>query len=190
MRKIKYKVCILLTIFIAIGCNDSQSENKLKDTIKKDSVINTADEQSEECIFDETAQTSVFLDTVPNFKKLHWIDSTKTAIIPLENNDTLQVKRGGCIHFYFYFTLICHSDNHSFEDQNYWMNKIQFYTKQINDFDNELIDSLWTNKLFEEDINDKQILLNFTQDFYCNQSLRIVKNNDGSVTVELGYYQC
>lgn len=190
MEKIKKFIFLVLSILLVASCSESATSTSKAEQIEKDSLVKTSATEDEECIFDKLTQTSEFIDTVAIFKNHQWNNETKRAIIALENKDTLEIHRGGCAHFSFYFTLTCYSDDQDFQDEDYWLRKIQTYTRKINDFDNQLVDSLWTNKLLEKDNNNNQILITFNQDLYCNQSLRIVKNEDGSVTVELGYYQC
>lgn len=145
--------------------------------------------QDDECIFDQATQTSEFLDTVSQFQDYTWVDSIVTAFIALPNADSLEIKRGGCVHFGYYFTLIT-EDTNALNQIDHWFEIIQGYTIKLRgDFDFDYLEEQYVfgNSTLEQ--RPGQTVLFFQQDMYCGMELW-VEEKRGKKVITIGYYLC
>ena len=198
---------ILVSIFfiVFLGCSseenvdvkmDDSVENseKIKDTIVEKQEEEQAQEEKinypEDCVFDMNTQTSEFLEGIKEFENFLWIDSLKTATIPLENGDTIEITRGGCDHYSFYVTLISYSDLTKIEDVDYWINRMEKLTRLISEFENDNIYSLYQEEKYNLIENDNQLYYSFNQDAYCDMSLTLEQYSKKKITITIGYYMC
>ena len=148
------------------------------------------EQNTDDCIFDQTTQTDAFLDAIPELKDYVWIDSLKQAVILLENGETLNVTRGGCIHFNTYIELVTDLDKTPITDTEYWIERIHKYTTLLdNIFDNELVDSLIASKSYDINETASQLYFIFDQEVACHMSL-IIEHKHGQISVQIGYYVC
>lgn len=148
------------------------------------------EQNTDDCIFDQTTQTDSFLEDIPELEDYVWIDSLKQAVILLENGETLKVTKGGCIHFNTYIELVTDLDKTPITDTEYWIDRVHKYTVLLdNVFDNELADSLITSESYDVNETPSQLYFSFHQDIFCHMSL-IIENKHGQTSVQIGYYVC
>lgn len=149
-----------------------------------------AGQNTDDCVFDLTTQTDSFLKDIPELEDYVWIDSLKQAVILLENQETLNVTRGGRIHFSTYIELVTDLDKTPITDINYWIKRIHKYTALLdNIFDNELVDSLIASESYDLEEHPSQLYFSFHQEVACHMSL-IIENKHGQTSVQIGYYVC
>lgn len=149
-----------------------------------------AEQNTDDCVFELTTQTDSFLKDIPELEDYVWIDSLKQAVILLENQETLNVTRGGCIHFRTYIELVTGLDKTPITDIDYWIKRIHKYTALLdNIFYDELADSLIASKSYDLNETDSQLYFNFHQEIFCHMSL-IIENKHGQTSVQIGYYAC
>lgn len=154
------------------------------------STAQETDQNTDDCIFDLSTQTDAFLKDIPALVDYVWIDSLKQAVILLENGETLNVTKGGCIHFNTYFELVTDLDKTPITDTDYWIERIHKYTTLLdNIFDNELVDSLIASESYDLEENPSQLYFSFHQEVACHMSL-IIENKHGQTSVQIGYYVC
>ena len=55
--------------------------------------------QNQDCIFDQSIQTDVFLKGIKELEGYTWYDDSKSAEIVLNDHWSLTITRGGCDHF-------------------------------------------------------------------------------------------
>lgn len=173
MKKLTSLLLLLLTFICHINSSAQETE-----------------QNTDDCIFDQTTQTDAFLKGLPELEDYIWIDSLKQAVILLDNGETLNVARGGCIHFNTYIELVTDLDKTPITDTDYWIERIHKYTTLLdNIFDNELVDSLIASKSYDLEEHPSQLYFSFHQDIACHMSL-IIENKSGQTSVQIGYYVC
>lgn len=148
------------------------------------------EQNTDDCIFDQTTQTNSFLEDIPELEDYVWIDSLKQAVILLKNGETLNVTKGGCIHLNTYIQLVTDLDKTPISDTEYWIGRIRKYTGLLdNIFDNELVDSLIASESYDLEEHPSQLYFSFHQEVACHMSL-IIENKHGQTSVQIGYYVC
>lgn len=164
----------------------SENEKKAVSDILTDSKVSLT---HSDCIFDLNTQTDDFLQKTPELSNYSWNDSTKTATILLQNNDTLFATRGGCIHFNMRGELIRAYRKPLKENINHWFTEAKWISKSImpeSDFDKleEMIRA--KDYKFSKNI-EEGIYLNFTGHIYSEWYLHIYQKEKNTV-IETGYY--
>lgn len=138
-------------------------------------------------IFDLEKQTDDFLKRTPFEGRYVWNAESKTAIIPVETNETLIITRGGGQQFNYYFDLITEEDETPITDHYYWIRKIFRMTEQVPDFDHE---TLWKAVLDLSNPNSmsaQQHSWYFDLAPFCSSELFIEKM-ENATSVRLGYH--
>ncbi|MBL4651730.1 MAG: hypothetical protein JKY53_02540 [Flavobacteriales bacterium] len=115
----------ILFIYVSFSFTiDSEvQEVKTQEFVVIDSVL------IDDCIFDTKTQNEEFLKGIEELSGWNWIDGLHTAFIPLENGDTIEINKGGCIHYNYYVRLHSYSDSTSVRQTNYWKNEILKITR-------------------------------------------------------------
>ncbi len=145
--------------------------------------------QESDCIFDQLTQTNEFLKGTEFWNIHEWDNETKTALVHISEYETLEIKKGGCVHFSYYVTLSLFDDSTRLDNHEYWIDAIQTWTHKLPDFDNEHLDSLIKKRTNPEQNSDKQLVWFFDQDMYCSSELWIEREGT-KTTIRIGYYQC
>jgi hypothetical protein len=183
---IKNKIAIFF-IILFISCSNYKEQNTENEVKTENKLLIV---QEDNCIFDLKNQTSEFLANNKNFENFIWIDSIKTAIIELNEKDTLSITKGGCIHYNFYIKLNSYSDTTDIKKTNYWIEKIKSLTTKIPNFENELVYSLFKNNQYDLEESERQLYYSFHQENYCHMSLIIEQKEHKNIIIEIGYYLC
>ncbi len=194
----KIKSIIILLTAILISCsNSSTSETKTTKSIGKVTQSESEKEESDiveekddDCVFDLNTQNSDFLNGIKPFENIIWIDSIQTGFISQENGDTIEINRGGCVHYNNYVTIHSYSDTTTIENIDYWKSKILEIGSLLPNFESEMVDSLLTNKLYELESTTNQQYFTLHQDLYCSMTFVIEKRKNGEIIIDLGYYLC
>jgi len=170
--------------------NDNNSnefeEHKTIEVKSNDSVnINHLDN---DCIFDIKTQTSDFIDSIPEFSNYTWNDEQKTATIALNNGDTLYASRGGCNHFGISGKLKVNKkiDLDSVEiiiEEAKWIAKRIFSHGDYTE-----LNTLIENENYQIDRAKDWLHLNFNHEFYMDYSISVHRQENGTLTIEIGYY--
>ena len=154
-------------------------------------VDDDTEEVEDDCIFDVATQTPEFLDGIDQLKNYTWDDNSKTATIPLDNGDTVEITRGGCAHYSFYISLRSPSDTTALSNTAHWISKLKNITMLFEaDFENETIYSLLSDGQYDLDSTANQHYYVLLQDQYCDMTFRIQRIPGGGALVEVGYYIC
>lgn len=145
-------------------------------------IIPTHSFCQDDCIFDQKTQNDDFLKGNLAFKNYSWDTETKTATIPLEDGDTLEIYRGGCMHFSVIATFVTHR---SIVDYNDWeeVYKIVYWIAQsLEEFDYELLKKAINEKDFFIDDWNYSVELTF-KELLSGYSLERELSNKGTIII-------
>jgi hypothetical protein len=182
-------ISIFLIVCLA-ACTNNNTERGDKSAADSIAASDSAASEAEDCVFDLKAQNDSFLMGVEPFKNYVWVDSLKTAIVGMANGDTIEITRGGCVHYSYYISLNSGSDTTSFSNTQHWINKIRSLAKHLPGFENDMIDALISAKRYSVEQNEDLYVYSFEQEKYCYMELSIQPLDGKRILVELGYYLC
>jgi hypothetical protein len=189
MRRPLTIICILAIISCEQPANTGTVDENTMDNTTNIEKVSTVDQ---DCVFDLTTQTAEFIQEIPDYSNYIWDDQTKTATVLLDNGDTIKLTRGGCVHFNYYIQLITKTtDSLTINNPDFGLDLAKELAQKVFPKpDYQLIDSLVTNKLYEDHLTDFQYYFNLTQDMYCDMTIIMQETESGQFRLEIGYYLC
>ena len=148
--------------------------------------------EEEDCVFDLATQTDEFIKDIPEFSNYTWIDSTKSAIITLDNGETLIAERGGCNHFGISGKWEKKNDTHKGEEIEYWLEQAKWISKRLlPKTDYEMLEKMIDDKKYESNFHNGILYLQFEGHDYSEWYLRVewdLEKDDENPIIETGYY--
>ncbi|MBA9077933.1 hypothetical protein [Rufibacter quisquiliarum] len=149
------------------------------DSSQKVADTSTDENESGECVFDQTTQTDEFLQNIKELNGYKWDYEKRTATFVLETGDTLLISRGGCNHFAVSAEFRLRNDK---TDYTKWSNvykKVLWIAKALDkEFDfQELKNDIEANKVTIEKYDHADI---------ASFSSEILVDRDYSIVRELG----
>lgn len=180
-----YILIVLIGMF-GMACSTNNNENTDSTIISEEDSFEQ--EISEECTFDVKTQTSEFLQGIEEFENHVWVDSIKTAIILLENGDSLHIKRGGCSHFEVSVTLLT-NEQVNVNDTIYWLDKaIWFADRVYSDYDKELLKSIIANREYQINNQEAGLQIIFEGGHGFSEFYESITPFSDKIKMELVYY--
>ncbi len=142
------------------------------------------EEESEECVFDQTTQTDKFLRNIKELNGYKWDHEKRTATFVLETGDTLLIYRGGCNHFTVSAEFRLRNDK---TDYTQWRNvykKVLWVAKILDkEFDyQELKQDIELNKVKVEKYDHADIA-SFSNEILIDRNYSIVRELGPEVKV-------
>lgn len=163
---------------------------KEEESTSKRLTPTAAEVAAEECIFDQGTQTDAFLKGIEEFEAYTWNQEDKTAYIPLENGDQLEVVRGGCNHFTVLVRLLSSSDKTPIEKTDYWLGRIFELAEPLNDEVNiRFYKQLLDGHNYQLEASKHVIHYQFRQEQYCDMFITFRREGEETIIV-LEHYLC
>ena len=199
MKRVAYYHIVIFLVVLTNSCSYDKkvNEDDQASTLEGKAELNIeeqnhpAESPANEpgCVFDQETQTDEFLIGVKEFSNYSWDDEAKIASIELENDERIDITRGGCDHFTYSVELISKTDTTPHDNADYWIARIQEYYSHLNDFDKELIDSLLEDRGEPETKTERFVFWPFQSEGYLGGIELIISSDKEARSIYIGYTQ-
>jgi hypothetical protein len=185
-KRLKQSLLLLILTIALSACQENAPEPEA-DTPDSSETAEFA------CPFDESSQDDAFMEELDHFVNYTWIDSAKMAVVPLANQDTLFITRGGCVRFNFYGELHTSVTNPVLTDMPFWFERgLALSQSFMPEEDSELINRLIKEQSYTIDATNNQLVVTFEQSKYCEMTMLVFVNQkqEHNILLEIGRSEC
>ncbi len=182
----------LLTLFVS--CQDSIQLNRnmmissLSDSANTNADSSTSDPE-DDCIFSDELSFEGKVSQIEEFANYSVDKNENTTSIILENQDTLEIQTKGCDYISVDFKWTLQNESHSLSDISFWIKKTKWLNhKLLSSSDVDIFTTNAKEKNYNSIVENNSLALSFTNHNYQEWYLKVVKNNDNSITLNTGYY--
>jgi hypothetical protein len=161
-------VFFITSLLFFISCKTQTNNSKL--TNENNGI------KPEDCPVSQVGQNDDFLKNISELSHYKWNNVTKKATVTLQNNETLIITRGGCIHFMVEAEF--HPITKINTDRQVIFKRILWITKQLKDFKYQALKEAIANNRYKEFTNQYITTITFTDKILEDKFYAITINTE------------